>query len=66
MGLGLVWQTAALLSYLLQVKTGMALAAGVAIAELRLVGGIALIGATLALLAAWLAYRRPVSALLRG
>ena len=65
-GLGLGWQSAALLSHLLQVKTGVALAAGVSVAELRLVGGIVVLGATLALLPAWLAYRRPVSALLRG
>ena len=65
-GLGLGWQAAAVLSHVLQVKTGVALAASLSAAELRLVGGIVLIGAALALLPAWLAYRRPVAALLRG
>jgi putative ABC transport system permease protein len=65
-GLALGWQAAAVLSHVLQAKTGVAFAASLSMAELRLVGGIVLIGATLALLPASLAYRRPVSSLLRA
>jgi ABC-type transport system involved in cytochrome bd biosynthesis fused ATPase/permease subunit len=64
--LTLGWQAAAVLSHVLQAKTGVAFAASLSMAELRLVGGIVLIGATLALLPASLAYRRPVSSLLRA
>jgi putative ABC transport system permease protein len=65
-GLGLGWQGAAALSRVLQAQTGVALTAGVSLAELRLIAGVVVVGAALALVPACIAYRQSVSSLLRG
>jgi putative ABC transport system permease protein len=65
-GLGLGWQAAVVLSRFLQTKTGVSLAAGIAQPELGLVAGVVAVGAVLALVPAWLAYRQSVTSLLRG
>lgn len=66
LGLALGWLGALLLSALLEARTQIALEVVPAVAELRLVLVLLLAGLALAALPAWLAWRAPVAAALRG
>ena len=65
-GLGLGWMVAQSVSQVFTAETGMAMSASLGASELSLAGGFVLVGLVLATLPAFLLYRRPVVAALRG
>ena len=65
-GLGLGWMVAQSVSQVFTAETGMAMSASRGASELALAGGFVLVGLVLATLPAFLLYRRPVVAALRG
>jgi putative ABC transport system permease protein len=66
LGLALGWQGAVAISRVVHSSTGLALAPVVAGPELRLVAGLVVGGALVAVLPAWQAHRQPVASLLRS
>jgi len=66
LGLALGWQTAAIVSHIVRVRTGLTLLTAVSAPELRLVVWLVLAGSAAALVPAWRAHRQSVASLLRA
>lgn len=65
-GLALGWGGAAILSALLEGRSGVYLPTALGLPELTLAAALVAIGLVLSILPAWLAWRRPIAAGLRG